>query len=57
MPSNIKNIKAIRGHLSPRKIAKRASEPQAMFDFKELTAPPPEWLDHLAVSEWQRIVP
>ncbi|QEU48013.1 phage terminase small subunit P27 family [Schleiferilactobacillus harbinensis] len=57
MPSKIKNIEDIRGHLSPRKIAKRASEQQAMFDFKELTAQPPEWLDDLAVSEWQRIVP
>lgn len=57
MASKFKAVTDIRGHMSPRDMAKRANEEQALFEFKELTADPPAWLDATAVKEWQRIVP
>lgn len=57
MANRFKNVEDIRGHMSPKEKEARQQAQQTMFQFKELTAQPPTWLDEVAVTEWQRIVP
>lgn len=57
MANPVKHLEDMRGNYSNEFKEQRKEAEVELFNYSELTTPPPDWLPMSSVTEWERMIP